>query len=118
MLPEGVARSLGISYNLMSFPILQVRLHFCMTNIMLLSESAKYFRTYLLFNYLIEHRDTEAQRIFFVTPDLQSGVIELRIFNPQHPLIIHRNQPCGDADYKIRTLFTLDYKSSVTLVWR
>ena len=34
-----------ISYNLMSFPILQVRLHFCMTNIMLLSESAKYFRT-------------------------------------------------------------------------
>ena len=37
--------SLGISYNLMSFPILQVRLHFCMTNIMLLSESAKYFRT-------------------------------------------------------------------------
>ena len=24
-------------------------------------------------------------------PDLQSGVIELRICNPQHPLIIHRN---------------------------
>ena len=27
----------------------------------------------------------------FVMPDLQSGVIELRICNPQHPLIIHRN---------------------------
>lgn len=47
MLPEGVARHWKMKLfsvfllNLMSFPILQVRLHFCMTKVVFLSETPK-----------------------------------------------------------------------------
>ena len=47
MLPEGVARHWKMKlfsvflFNLMSFPILQVRLHFYMTKVVFLSETTK-----------------------------------------------------------------------------
>ncbi len=47
MLPEGVARHWKMKrvsvflISLMSFPILQVRLHFCITNVQLIFESTK-----------------------------------------------------------------------------
>lgn len=56
MLPEGVARHWKMKlfsvflFNLMSFPILQVRLHFCITKVMLFVDIPKhllfFFRRY------------------------------------------------------------------------
>ena len=40
---------------------------------------------------ICNHEWSEEINYPFVMLDLQSGVIELRICNPQHPLIIHRN---------------------------
>ena len=62
---------------------------FCYAGFVIMSGRKKLIT--LLLCRICNHEWSEEINYPFVMPDLQSGVIELRICNPQHPLIIHRN---------------------------